>query len=227
MTLPPEIRLMVYDSLMPITVRFDGWGDYPGLQPAIRALMRVKAIRAELLPHIFTRYHYNWIYSFKRPHVHSGWYRFKRRAIPFLKRFTFEISRSYKRPHAPTELFYTLLNWMRWRSLRSHLHPWHLKKLTLSVFPYRFDKYANPQDLPSTESNDEFLEDAPVVPGLESLTIVLNGRVGEEAAKEFLERCASCGVQGKIGYWYYDYDRGKTLNLAYVLQEGQIVCADD
>lgn len=224
MTLPPEIRLMVYDTLLPYHVQLDGWGDYR-LQRAIGALMRVKAIRAELVPHIFTRYRFGWIYSFKRDHIHPRWPHFKRSVIPFINSFTFYIHRPHKRPGYSTEVFSTLLKWMRWRSLRSHLHPWHLKKLALKVRPNRHVPQRLRQYYLPTAGNDSFLRDAPIVPGLESLYIVLTGPLCKEAEKAFLERCASCGVHGKIGHWYHH--RGKVRFLAHVLREGQIVRSGD
>lgn len=231
MSLLPEIRLMVYDSAMPYAgeVRLSNSRGSPGLPPTIRALMRVKVIRDELVPHLFGRYHFEWTYA--RPWLnywpHNEWDCFKRQVVPYINNLTYRFTRPVSLPrtedsYEPLDRF---LRWTRWRSLRPHLHPWNLKKLTLveayEPFSDRRPPYQTATDF--FHGTDCFLMNLSVVPGLDSLRIVLRERAGEEAVKAFLERCESCEIDGRIGYFPYGQEK---VSEWFRLEDNQVVRMD-
>lgn len=227
MRLPPEIRLMVYDSAMPDEIRLSSRKGSPGLPPTIRALMRIKVIRDELIPHLFGRYHFEWT-DVHRPLVRRDheWGCFKRQVVPYINSFSYRFTRPVSLPR--TESSYKpldrLLRWARWRSLRPHLHPWNLKKLTLVVAYDPFDPVQG-RRLPYLPADvcygpDRFLIDVSVAPDLDSLRIVLEDHAGEEAMKAFLERCASCEIDGRIGHCPYGQEK---VSEWFRLQDNQVV----
>ncbi|KAG6362535.1 hypothetical protein INS49_007627 [Diaporthe citri] len=226
MSLLPEIRLMVYDSAMPDEVRLSNRKASPGLPPTIRALMRVKVIRDELIPHLFGRYHFEWTDAHPRQQFQRDleWECFKRQVVPYINSLSFRFTRPVSRPRKQSsyEPLDRLLRWTRWRSLRPHLHPWSLKKLTLveanEPFSNRQPPYRTPVDV--SYGPDRFLTDVSVVPGLDSLRIVLKDHAGEEAVKAFLERCESCEIDGRIGYCPYGQEK---VSEWFRLQDNQVV----
>ncbi|KAK7713918.1 hypothetical protein SLS63_011870 [Diaporthe eres] len=223
MRLPPEIRLMVYDSAMPDEIRLSSRKGSSGLPPTIRALMRVKIIRDELIPHLFGRYHFEWT----NVQWDYEWDCFKRQVVPYINSLSYRFTQSVSVPriessYKPLECF---LRWARWRSLRAHLHPWNLKHLTLveagerCVFILgRQPPYRAAADV--SHGPDRFLTNARVVPGLDSLRIVLKDHASEEAVKAFLERCASCEIDGRIGYCPYGQEK---VSEWFRLQDNQVV----
>lgn len=231
MSLLPEIRLMVYDSVMPDAgeVHLSIMRGSPGLPPTIRALMMVKVIRDELIPHLFGRYHFEWTDAHLRAQFwhHYAWDCFKRHVIPYINSLNFRFTLPFWLPstessYEPLERF---LRWTRWRSLRPHLYPWNLKKLTLVEAYEPYVPLSGPH-LPYrratnvSHSPDRFLMKVSVVPGLDSLRIVLKNRAGDEAVKSFLERCASCEIDGRIGYCPYGQDK---VSEWFCLQNDQVV----
>lgn len=222
---------MVYDAAMPEEVHLSNTKHTLGLPPTIRALMRVKPIRDELIPHMFRRCHFHWTDSGRRvfPPDHA-WNRFKRHAVPYINSLTVRFEGLVASPRRRTSYvpLERLLTWARWRSLRPHLHPWNLKNLTLveayDLSSFRFRLPGAPTGYePSDNAADRFLTDVCVVPGLQSLRVVLNDRAGEEAVREFLERCASCEIDGKVGYCPYGEEK---VSEWFCLQDDQVVCVD-
>lgn len=233
LTLPAELRLMIYEALLPDEVYLSGSVGSRGLPPAIQALMTIPIIRGEILKHLFTTYQFNWV-DVKEPFKPSfGWDRFKQHALPYITSLRINLKEPFskytydrRRPRP----FFALLRWMRWRSLRSHLYPWHLKNLQLVETPIQppwqsgfsgyllFPYYSNVSFEPP-EALD-FPRQSAVVPGLESLTVILNDRPSDETVKTFLERCARNGTEGKIGYW--QCVKGKLIGWLS-LQGNQIV----
>lgn len=231
MSLFPEIRLMVYDAAMPegLEVHLTGTQGFPGISPTIRALMQVNLIRDELIPHLFERYHFQWSLS-GRQYFNLGRVRdrFKHHAIPRINslsvRFT-GLGSSPRHLDSDNDPMRRLLGWARWRSLRPHLFPWQLKNLTLAeefdLVPRRQAPYQTDDDLSLDASY--FLMEVSVVPDLDSLKIVLNDRATDEAIKAFLERCASCEIDGRVGYRpYYE----KEVSEWFRLQDNQVVRID-
>lgn len=231
MSLLPEIRLMVYDAAMPeeLEIHLTGTHGFPGIPPAIRALMEVNLIRDELIPHLFERYHFQWTLT-GREYFNLGRVRdrFKHHAIPRINSLSVHFTGSTLSPrhlHADTDPLRRFLGWARWRSLRPHLFPWQLKNLTL-VEDYRLvPSWQAPNytgdDFPLDASH--FLMEVSVVPDLDSLKIVLNDRASDEAIKAFLERCASCEIDGRVGY--RPYFQGKVSEW-FRLQDNQVVRID-
>lgn len=225
MSLHPELRLMVYDAAMPQEIHLSGSKGSPGLPPTVRALMKVKSIREELIPHLFGRYHFQWTDIWSRNFIYKySWDCFKRQALPFINSLSFRYTGLVSRPREDSsfERLDSVLRWARWRSLRPHLYPWHLKRLALVE---AYDPFASRNNLHLAgdgweHGGDRFLIEAPVVPGLDSLKIVLNSLPGEEAVRAFLERCASCEIDGRIGYCQYGQE---TASEWFRLQDNQVV----
>lgn len=220
---------MVYDAAMPeeLEIRLNGIMGSPGLPPTIRALMKVNIIRDELISHLFGRYSFQWTDHHQLRGV-SARYQcdlckcFKRDVLPHINNLTFRFGgpASLPRHKSSHDILHDFLSWARWRSLRSHLFPWSLKKLTLVEkyyipWPSRYNAAAN-----LAGGADGFLMDVCVVPGLDSLSIVLNSLAGAEAVKEFLERCASCEIDGRIGYCPYGQEK---VSEWFCLQDNQVV----
>ncbi|KAJ0120668.1 hypothetical protein J7T55_015399 [Diaporthe amygdali] len=231
MSLPIEIRLMFYDLEMPEIIQLSNEKDSLGLPPLIRTLMNIKIIRDDMLPHLFSRYHFEWVEDdqWACPRLTYAWNRFKRQAIPFITSLSILIDDPFSQPSrnfSPKPLD-ALLKWMRWRSLRSHLFPWHLRHLKLAAacivrpFPEDFcvlrdidslDDIMNdlgaaplahplPPPAPRLDPGTKnFLLKFSVIPSLNSLTIILNDRPEDEVVSAFLQRCAGNGIEGKIGY---------------------------
>ncbi|KAL1849670.1 hypothetical protein Daus18300_013171 [Diaporthe australafricana] len=226
MSLPIEIRLMVYDVGMPEEIHLLGKHGFTGIPPHIRALMRVKLIRKEMLPHFFSRYHFRWMEARAWSGIQPQRDLFKRYVIPFITSLSIHLERplSANTTHqsSPKHLG-DLIKWMRWRSQRSHLYPWHLKRLTLveahyvhtrhqfhllqppSYHPRLSVSHFSRLPVPLAGGNmhpalETFLTMIPVVPGLESLKIALNYDPGNKVVKAFLERCAGGGAEGALGY---------------------------
>lgn len=223
---------MVYDAAMPEEVHLANTKTSLGLPPTIRALMRVKDIQDELIPHLFRRYHFHWTDTGRQvfPPNHA-WDRFKRYAVPYINTLSIRFKGRVMTPrlkdsYAPLE---HLLTWARWRGLRPHLHPWNLKNLTLvesydfSRRPRRVRLPYSPHTEPPYDAVDRFLTNVCVVPGLDSLRIVLNSRAGEEAVREFLERCASCEIDGRVGYCPYGQEK---VSEWFCLQDDEVVRVD-
>lgn len=231
MSLPPEIRLMVNDSAMPEEVHLATIKHTLGLPPTIISLMSVKPIRDELIPHMFARYHFHWTNSSSGRQVLShdhAWDRFKRHAVPYINSLTVRFEGLVLQQSSQISYYFLerLLTWARWRSLRPHLHPWNLKNLTL-VEAYNLSSFRLrlpwTSAEPSDPAADRFLINVCVVPGLESLKIVLNHRAGEEAIREFLDRCASCEIDGKVGYSPYGEEK---VSEWFCLQDDQVIRVD-
>lgn len=217
---------MVYDSAMPDEVRLSSRKGSPGLPPTIRALMRVKVIRDELIPHLFGRYHFEWTDDHPLPQFLRDyeWGCFKRQVIPYINSLSFRFTRPVLLPriessYDPMDRF---LRWTRWRSLRPHLYPWNLKTLTLveayERFSNRQPRYQTAFD--GSHGPDRFLKNVSVVPGLDSLRIVLRDLAGGEAVKAFLDRCAICEIDGRIGYCPYGQEE---VSEWFRLQDNQVV----
>lgn len=239
MSLPPELRLMIYDVLIreptdpssssreaDIVVLSD---DHTALSSRVKSLLKVKDIRAELLSRLFAKYQFEWT-GFDSRDWNLRWVSFKRYAIPFINNLTFAIHDA-PRPHSRTDKpFVTTLKWMRWRSQRSHLYPWQLKSLTLRGLPR---PYTPPgMQFPPWLRNEMERHDtfryilwAPVVPVLDSLNITLRSKPRSKDSKAFLQRCADCGVEGKLGYW--KRKSGGRLYYRLRLEGGQLIRTTD
>lgn len=242
LSLPPEIRLMVYDVAMPEEIHLTGHYGSPGLPSTIRALIKVKGIREELIPHLFGRYHFAWIRASTPPrprgpfrlHIRCEYEpdRFKPLAIAHISslsiRFTGPVAlNSHRLSLDDLDLF---LRWARWRSLRSHLYTWSLEKLTLVEafeppgMPFcQFRRFPNRWKAEFSRDASRFLTNIPVVPGLQSLKIVLNNPATKEAMKAFLERCAGCEIDGRVAYCLYGQEN---VPVWFRLQDNQVVRTD-
>ncbi|KAI3391077.1 hypothetical protein diail_8063 [Diaporthe ilicicola] len=232
MRLSLEIRLLVYDMDMPKQVDLVSRGS-TGLPPHIKALMNVKIIREELLSHLFSRYPFVWTNARAWSEFKPEGVCFKRLVIPFITTLTIHLDRSFSlTPRQPSPRYLgNLLNWMRWRSLRSHLYPWHLKRLTVveprcarsQIQPGswnwnpRWSSYAPISPFLDIEM---FLMNIPVVAGLDSLKIALSTHPGDKAIKAFLERCAGGGIEGRLGYRRNEADR--RVSKWFWLQDNQV-----
>lgn len=231
MSLSPEIRLMVYDAAMPeqLEIHLTGTQGFPGISPTIRALMEVNLIRDELIPHLFERYHFQWTLT-GREYFNLGRVRdrFKHHAIPRINSLSVHFTGGSSLPrhlyaeHDPLRRF---LGWARWRSLRPHLFPWQLKNLTLVEDHGLLPRWQAPHYTADDFSLDasHFLMEVSVVPDLDSLRIVLNDRATDEAIKAFLERCASCEIDGRVGYRRYYAEK---VSEWFRLQDNQVIRID-
>ncbi|KAG8156598.1 hypothetical protein KVR01_013549 [Diaporthe batatas] len=235
MSLPPEIRLMVYDFLIrEQTAMSYKWGVPAGtvglsdshnmLSSSVKSLLKVKDIRAEIFPQLLSRYQFEWAEAGDWTSS-ERWESFKRYVLPFISSLTITIHDKDRPRKSSIKLFTIILKWMRWRSQRTHIHPWQLKSLTLKEGPrvtvpiplwafFRWERDGTERDV------SHFLVNGPMVPGLESLTIVLKTKPQEEAAKACLERFAGCGVEGKLGYWHDDQ---RKVAYWFHLDEGQLI----
>lgn len=228
---------MVYDAAMPEEIHLTGHYGSPGLPSTIRALMGVKGIREELIPHLFGRYHFAWIRAspLPRPRIRNGCYDrdcFNPLAVAHISslsiRFTGPVElNSHRLSYDELDRF---LRWARWRSLRSHLHTWSLEKLTLvEAFEPPGPPFSQSRRFPNhwtaefSRDASRFLTNIPVVPGLQSLEIVLNNPATKEAMKAFLDRCASCEIDGRVAYCLYGQE--KVLRWFH-LQDNQVVRTD-
>lgn len=228
MSLPPEIRLMVYDAAMPKEIQLCGVRAWRGLPATIQALMNVKTIREELIPHLYGRCNFQWVDINRRAPAsllnRYSWDCFRRQALPSINSLIFCCTdpTSYSRPVSSFRRLDSFLRWARWRSLRAHLYPWHLKKLTLVKSYSNFLGRYNSRWEPDLEHGvNRFLIKAPIVAGLDSFRMVLNSRPSEEAARAFLERCESSAIDGSIGYC--QYGRG-IVSEWFRLRDKQVVC---
>lgn len=224
MSLPIEIRLMVYDVGMPKEVHLISKGGFTGIPLHVRALMNIKLIRKEMLPHFFSRYNFRWLDARAWSGFKPQGDLFKRYVIPFLTSLSIHLERPLSANsfhQSSSKQLGDLIKWMRWRGQRSHLYPWHLKRLTLVEAHYRYVppflrrrlpavmSASHPlrvnRDVPLDGGNmhpalEKFLTMIPLVPGLKSLRIALNYDPGEKVVKAFLERCAGGGAEGGLGY---------------------------
>lgn len=232
MSLIPEIRLMVYDAAMPeeLEIHLTGTHGFPGISPTIRALMEVNLIRDELIPHLFERYRFQWTLA-SRDYFNLGRVRdrFKHHAIPRINSLSVHFTGGSLSPRhldADNDPLRRFLGWARWRSLRPHLFPWQLKNLTLvedhGLLPPRWQAPQYTVDDFSLDAS-HFLMEVSVVPDLDSLKIVLNDRATDEAIKAFLERCASCEIDGRVGYRPYYAEK---VSEWFRLQGNQVVRID-
>ncbi|KAK2611689.1 hypothetical protein N8I77_005017 [Diaporthe amygdali] len=248
MSLPIEIRLMFYDLEMPEEVHLSDKKGTLGLPPSIRTLMNIKIIRNDMLPHLFSRYHFQWTekYHSASSDLPYQWDCFKRQAIPFITSLSILIDDPFSRPSrdfSPKPLD-ALLKWMRWRSLRSHLFPWHLRNLKLAAAHLTRPRVmrtstsswsavaigavlaarAGPLLPPAPELDPDtkkFLLESAIVPRLNSLTIILNDHPEDEVVSAFLQRCAGNEIEGRIGFRRDLFD--KKVFEWFELQDNQVV----
>lgn len=238
LSLPTEIRIMIYDAALPEEVHHID-GRCSGILPWIRAFMRIKAVRTEFLSHFFSRSHFIWHdVALNISGANDRRDPFKRYAVPFIATLTIllQSTPSASKSNSPPdpEGFDALLRWMRWRSVRSHIHPWHLKHLTLVAphfLPPHQPYWLGMTSKSATESfnclfspllHPILLTRACNVSGLYSLDIILPSYPELEPAKKFFGRCASNGLVGMIGY--QEQPVGKVIWLC--LENNQIVPLD-
>lgn len=226
MSLPPELRIMIYDVLIrEQTALSEKWcapadlvvvSHYnTTLSSSVQSLLKVKDIRAELLSRLLKRYQFEWTGSSDLEINSTGrWLSFKRYVLPFINNLTVSIYNPDNPLKRDTNLFYNILRWMRWRSLRSHLYPWQLKSLTVREVSRAARPSASESRFTAVVMNRlkddtaweydvaRFLIGLPMVPSLDSLKIVLKNEPLPGAAKAFLARCAACGVEGIIETWF-------------------------
>lgn len=223
MSLPPELRLMIYDVLIREQTALSEELRAPAdlvvvsdhnttLSSSVQSLLQVNDVGAELFSRLLRRYKFEWTGS-SDLEISRRWLSFKRYVIPFINNLTVSIYDPEHPLKRETNLFHNILTWMRWRSLRSHLYPWQLKSLTLrevsrAARPSASDSRFIAVLLNRMKDNIAwehdvicFLVGPPMVPGLDSLKIVLINEPLPGAAKAFLARCAACGVEGIIETW--------------------------
>lgn len=178
--------------------------------PQLKALLYVKQIRDDMLPHL----HLAWVGGLSERTRPPCWDSFKRSAIPAVLHLTIGLERLFRRYNKKLcQPPYDLLSWMRWRSQRASRYRWNLTHLTLIEgsrnWPsdplriidfshsnvYRFTTPANgevPQDA------EALAKDFPMIKGLTSLTLVLMEQPGPVLLDRLTKRCEAHGIEVKI-----------------------------
>lgn len=206
---------MIYDATLPEEVHHIT-GRSSRVSPWVQALMKIKGTRNEYLSRLFSRSHFIWHDSdvaLDPSEANDRQDPFKRYALPFITTITIYLrsTASAVKSRLPPEQFDSLLRWMRWRSVRSRIHPWHVKHLKF-VMPHILPRHQlSWRDMASVTVKQFYeyqsgfihphvLTRAHKISGLHSLDIVFPCYPKPEAAKKFFEQCASKGLVGKIGY---------------------------
>lgn len=177
--------------------------------PHVKALLQVKQIRDDMLPHL----HLAWVGGFSEPFT-PCWHSFKRSAIPVVTHLTIGVKRLFCSQHTilcgcPGEL----LHWMRWRSQRASRYRWNMSHLTLIEGSRKWP--SNPCGIgdfwplnPPPESKDTpehaeaLAEEFPMIKGLRRLKLVLSERRGPVFLERLSKRFEAHGIDVKVTVQY-------------------------
>lgn len=90
MSLPLEIRIMIYDAIIPATIR-RSVADIEGISPCIQAFMMMKVTRNEFLGRLFSDCHFVWTGANSQHEYDDSRDSFRRYAVPFIRTLTIHL----------------------------------------------------------------------------------------------------------------------------------------
>lgn len=227
MSLPAEIRIRIYEIATSSCVcvpwtprspskhylscsmcrrRHDRYPQAVQFPPHVKALLSVKQIRDDMLPHL----HLAWVGGFRGP-MTPCWDSFKRSAIPAVEHLTICVEVLFFRHSAKLHRHSReLLSWMRWRSQRASRYGWNLTHLTLiegsrywpsnplrvmdgSHFAFHRATIAASEEVP--KDTKALAKDFPMIKGLKSLTLILLGQPGPVLLDGLSKKCEAHGIE--------------------------------
>lgn len=177
--------------------------------PQLKALLYVKQIRDDMLPHL----HLAWVGGLSRRRV-PCWDSFKRSAIPAVLHLTICVERLFCRYSTKLSMpSHELLRWMRWRSQRASRYRWNLTHLTLiegsrnwpsdplcivDASHVRMFRLNTPASEEVPQDAEALAKDFPMIKGLTSLTLVLLQQPGPVLLDRLSKRCKAHGIEVKV-----------------------------
>lgn len=225
-SLPAEIRIHIYrinaerctcdpSRAYPAAMHSSGsklcWHRYDShadpFPPHVRALLQVKEIRNDMLPHLRLA----WVVGLGS-NMGPRWKSFKHSAIPAVSHLTIGVTRLYNKNSTMLKWrARELLHWMRWQSQHASEYGWNLRHLTLIEGSYSWlsnpnrilDKFEDMSfEIPvakQTPGDAESLAiDFPMIKGLSSLNLVLIRQPGPVWLDKLSRRCTAHGIDLKI-----------------------------
>lgn len=172
--------------------------------PHVKALLQVKQIRDDMLPHL----HLAWVGGFFGS-AEKLWRKFKRSAIPAVSHLTIGFTKLFFRSN--TKLCGRagkLLRWMRWRSQRASRYRWNLRHLTLIEGSHNWP--SNPCHIShagscprlsfaeGSETVEVLVENFPMPMGLRTLKLVLVEQLDPVLLNKLSKRCEAHGIDVKV-----------------------------
>lgn len=180
--------------------------------PHIKALLRVKKIRDDMLPHL----HLAWVGDLALPmpsywNNFTCWDRFRRSAIPAITHLTVGINRLYWNYSSGTQYrqqLMRLMRWMRWRSQQTSRFRWNLTHLTLIEEPGYWTSLSHlvpnaarrrqlvwlpgPAEIP--KKSEAVVREFPMIKGLRELKLVLLEQPGPVFLDRLSKKCEAHGT---------------------------------
>lgn len=225
MSLPAEIRIQIYKIDTPDCICVPSWYHPRYMHclgcarcfsqrtkikplipfpPHIKALLQIKQIRDDMLPHL----HLAWVGGITPPMVRS-WRSFKQSAIPAVSNLTIGIRRLFRRSKLcldPGEL----LRWMQWRSQQTSRYQWNLRHLTLlegsrhwpanpaspvGIMDISYERgYPNAKKEESPETAEAMAKGFPMIKGLRTLRLRLMAQPCPVFLDRLSKRCEAHGI---------------------------------